>query len=43
MIGLEYFFNQSGPVTMGASQVCMFVKSDPSQELLLISIPCISC
>jgi choline dehydrogenase len=30
-IGLEYVFNQSGPMTMGASQVCGFVKSDPSR------------
>ena len=31
LIGLEYIFNQSGPMTMGASQVCGFVKSDPSR------------
>ena len=31
LMGLEYIFNQSGPVTMGASQVCGFVKSDPSR------------
>ena len=30
LIGLEYIFNQSGPMTMGASQVCGFLKSDPS-------------
>ena len=30
-IGLEYIFKQSGPMTMGASQVCGFVKSDPSR------------
>ena len=30
-IGLEYVFKQSGPMTMGASQVCGFVKSDPSR------------
>ena len=30
-MGLEYLVNQSGPVTMGASQVCAFVKSDPSR------------
>ena len=30
MIGLEYVFNRSGPMTMGASQLCMFAKSDPS-------------
>ncbi len=33
MIGLEYVFNRSGPMTMGASQMCMFAKSDPSLEL----------
>ena len=33
MIGLEYIFNRSGPMTMGASQLCMFAKSDPSLEL----------
>ena len=32
LIGLEYIFNQSGPMTMGASQVCGFAKSDPSKE-----------
>ena len=31
LMGLEYVLNQSGPVTMGASQVCGFVKSDPSR------------
>ncbi len=31
-IGLEYLFKQSGPMTMGASQVCGFAKSDPSKE-----------
>ena len=31
LIGMEYIFNQSGPMTMGASQVCGFVKSDPSR------------
>ena len=31
LIGLEYILKQSGPMTMGASQVCGFVKSDPSQ------------
>ena len=31
LIGLEYIFNQSGPMTMGASQVCGFLKSDPSK------------
>ena len=31
LIGLEYVFKQSGPMTMGASQVCGFVKSDPSR------------
>ena len=33
MIGLEYVFNRSGPMTMGASQMCMFAKSDPLLEL----------
>ena len=32
LIGLEYIFNQSGPMTMGASQVCGFAKSDSSRE-----------
>jgi choline dehydrogenase len=32
LMGLEYVFNQSGPVTMGASQVCGFAKSDSSRE-----------
>ena len=32
LIGLEYIFNRSGPMTMGASQMCMFAKSDPSLE-----------
>ena len=31
LIGLEYIFNQSGPMTMGASQVCGFLKSDSLQ------------
>ena len=31
LIGLEYIFKQSGPMTMGASQVCGFVKSDSSR------------
>ncbi len=31
LIGLEYVFKQSGPMTMGASQVCGFAKSDPSR------------
>tara|TARA_Y100000590_G_scaffold393306_1_gene471476 strand:- start:8292 stop:9911 length:1620 start_codon:yes stop_codon:yes gene_type:complete len=31
LIGLEYIFNQSGPMTMGASQVCGFAKSDKSR------------
>ena len=30
-MGLEYILKQSGPMTMGASQVCGFVKSDPSR------------
>ncbi|MDA9744668.1 GMC family oxidoreductase N-terminal domain-containing protein [Candidatus Pelagibacter sp.] len=32
LIGLEYIFNQSGPMTMGASQVCGFARSDSSRE-----------
>ena len=32
LIGLEYIFNQSGPMTMGASQVCGFLKSDKSRS-----------
>ena len=32
LMGLEYLLFQSGPVTMGASQVCGFAKSDPSRE-----------
>ena len=31
LIGLEYIFKQSGPMTMGASQVCGFAKSDSSR------------
>ncbi len=31
LIGLEYVFFQSGPMTMGASQVCGFAKSDSSR------------
>jgi len=31
LIGLEYIFNKSGPMTMGASQVCGFAKSDSSR------------
>ena len=30
-MGLQYIFKQSGPITMGASQVCAFTKSDPSR------------
>ena len=33
MIGLEYIFKRTGPMTMGASQLCMFAKSDSSLEL----------
>ena len=32
LIGLEYILNQSGPMTMGASQVCGFAKSDDTRE-----------
>ena len=30
LVGLEYLFFRSGPMTMGASQLCGFTKSDPS-------------
>jgi len=30
-MGLQYILKQSGPITMGASQVCAFTKSDPSR------------
>ena len=32
MIGMEYVFLRSGPMTMGASQLCGFAKSDSSKE-----------
>ena len=32
LIGLEYVFKRRGPMTMGASQVCGFAKSDSSRE-----------
>ena len=32
LIGLEYIFYRRGPMTMGASQLCGFAKSDPSRE-----------
>ena len=32
LIGLEFVFNRSGPMTMGASQLCLFAKSDVSRE-----------
>ena len=32
LIGLEFIFNRSGPMTMGASQLCLFAKSDNSRE-----------
>ncbi len=31
LIGLEYIFNRSGPMSMGASQLCLFAKSDKSR------------
>ena len=31
-IGMEYIFFRKGPMTMGASQLCGFAKSDPSKE-----------
>ncbi len=30
LVGLEYLFFRSGPMTMGASQLCGFAKSDPA-------------
>ncbi len=32
LIGLEYVFLRKGPMTMGASQLCGFAKSDSSRE-----------
>ena len=32
LIGLEFILNRSGPMTMGASQLCLFTKSDSSRE-----------
>ena len=32
MIGMEYVFFRRGPMTMGASQLCGFAKSDSSRE-----------
>ena len=32
LIGLEYIFNRSGPMSMGASQLCLFTKSDNSRS-----------
>ena len=32
LIGMEYVFFRKGPMTMGASQLCGFAKSDPSKE-----------
>ena len=31
-IGMEYLFFRKGPMTMGASQLCGFAKSDPSKD-----------
>ena len=31
LMRLQYILKQSGPITMGASQVCAFTKSDPSR------------
>jgi len=33
MMGLEYILRRTGPMTMGASQVCIFTKSRPSLDL----------
>ena len=32
LIGMEYVLYRKGPMTMGASQLCGFAKSDPSRE-----------
>ena len=32
LIGMEYVFFRKGPMTMGASQLCGFTKSDPSRD-----------
>ncbi len=32
LIGMEYLFYRRGPMTMGASQLCGFAKSDSSKE-----------
>ena len=40
MIGLEYIFKRSGPMTMGASQLCMFAKSDPSLRTTRFTMAC---
>ena len=32
LVGLEYLFFRTGPITMGASQLCGFAKSDPYLE-----------
>ena len=32
LIGMEYIFYRRGPMTMGASQLCGFAKSDASRE-----------
>ncbi len=32
LIGLEFIFKRSGPMTMGASQLCLFAKSDETKE-----------
>jgi choline dehydrogenase len=31
-VGLQYIFNRTGPLTLAASQVAIFTKSDPSVE-----------
>ena len=33
LVGLEYLFFRSGPMTMGASQLCGFTKSDENLQL----------
>ena len=36
LIGMEYLFYRKGPMTMGASQLCGFAKSDSSRGRRLI-------
>ena len=40
MIGMEYVFLRKGPMTMGASQLCGFAKSDSSRSTPNLTISC---